>query len=527
MGHPEIQVTDGDNNPIVNLKSENIVEKSSLGKKTNLKGTYNKAKDNIGKTPPTTNCNESTEANIISSKAKNEQPFLEPESIIIPEETKSTDSTSLNPSEGNLRKLIKESFEEHENLVYSSAELPTGYKVSLVPTEPSKRCKLLSSAINHPDDEGAEKEGDRYYLLVSSQNIALSSTLLNGKPSNHYLFVWPYRYIRRYGRSRNGKAFTFEAGRKCESGEGLFTFKTKLNLELFLQVARNMKRLKERLVANSPEGLAPLPNGNEKIIDEIIFPLAIDLDHVTAKHAINCNGMQASKDLKEIDGPNAENMVVKDITSKLPSPPSNHFYDELNDVIEKGGSDSILTTQKSRSFARVTNHKDLTALQIQTDMAFISTIAPNPEASNLPAPSFMSEMEATQHHYGNCDGILDFGSGSQNEEEDTEKKFFYHGDISPPSSTLAFTSSDISSDDKGVLEALNELNNVISTYGLTADDRTSGRKGYYEACAVNGEMVNGPKSKTGLMNTEFRDPQGHANKPILYSQIQKKKLVNF
>ena len=49
--------------------------------------------------------------------------------------------------------------------------------------------------------------------------------------------MWPLKYIRKYG--CDGELFSFEAGRNCPGGEGLYAFSTKKAWQLFYLVARN------------------------------------------------------------------------------------------------------------------------------------------------------------------------------------------------------------------------------------------------------------------------------------------------
>ena len=51
---------------------------------------------------------------------------------------------------------------------------------------------------------------------------------------------WPLKYLRKYG--CDGDVFTFEAGRKCPGGEGLYAFSTKKASVLFEMVARNINQ---------------------------------------------------------------------------------------------------------------------------------------------------------------------------------------------------------------------------------------------------------------------------------------------
>lgn len=78
-----------------------------------------------------------------------------------------------------------------------------------------------------------------YYTLLATP-VAIHLVDSDGQKT---LFSWPYRYIRRYG-YRSGK-FTFEAGRKCESGEGEFHFEH--SKEIFRSIASRMRNMKKLL----------------------------------------------------------------------------------------------------------------------------------------------------------------------------------------------------------------------------------------------------------------------------------------
>ena len=114
--------------------------------------------------------------------------------------------------------------QNEENLLYSSVDAPDVYRVKIIDTDASIRCGLK----NHCDN---------YTVIITSVSISLAE---DGK----ILFVWPFRHIRRYGCTKDG--FSLEAGRKCSSGEGLFSFITKDGNTLFQSVASHVNSLKNQ-----------------------------------------------------------------------------------------------------------------------------------------------------------------------------------------------------------------------------------------------------------------------------------------
>ncbi|CAH1389819.1 unnamed protein product [Nezara viridula] len=115
---------------------------------------------------------------------------------------------------------------EEDNELYCSSGGDAGvYKVILVPTEASKRCEL--------------SPGD-YTLVVSTVALQLKQIR-----DNSILFTWPYRYIRRYGHKKG--RFTFEAGRKCESGEGTFDLEHRSPQDIFRMMCSRMASMKQLL----------------------------------------------------------------------------------------------------------------------------------------------------------------------------------------------------------------------------------------------------------------------------------------
>ncbi|XP_057667821.1 docking protein 2 [Diorhabda carinulata] len=119
--------------------------------------------------------------------------------------------------------------EEDNDLYCSSGE--GVFNVKLHPSPVSIRCGL---------------ENKNYTLVLMSNALQLRNVV-----DDKLLFTWPYHYIRRYG-YKNGR-FTFEAGRKCESGEGIFYLEHPNQQEIFRCLASKMKCMKKLASAeNSP-----------------------------------------------------------------------------------------------------------------------------------------------------------------------------------------------------------------------------------------------------------------------------------
>ncbi|KAJ8930745.1 hypothetical protein NQ314_016417 [Rhamnusium bicolor] len=119
------------------------------------------------------------------------------------------------------------SIEEDNDLYCSSAE--GVFNVKLHHSPASQRCGL---------------ENKNYTLVLTSTAIQLWNII-----DSKLLFTWPYCYIRRYG-YKSGK-FTFEAGRKCESGEGTFFLEHSNQQEIFRCLASKMKSMKKLLAGES------------------------------------------------------------------------------------------------------------------------------------------------------------------------------------------------------------------------------------------------------------------------------------
>ncbi|XP_031698164.1 docking protein 2-like, partial [Anarrhichthys ocellatus] len=95
------------------------------------------------------------------------------------------------------------------------------FRVCVRRTEASDRCRLKGDGFLRADVE---------------------TLLLLGKTGD-VVSTWPYRYLRRFGRDKS--TFSFEAGRRCESGEGSFEFDTKQGNFLFqaVETAINLQRI--------------------------------------------------------------------------------------------------------------------------------------------------------------------------------------------------------------------------------------------------------------------------------------------
>ncbi|XP_050529381.1 docking protein 2 [Daktulosphaira vitifoliae] len=129
---------------------------------------------------------------------------------------------------------------EEDNDLYCSSGDAGVFSVKLVPSDASVRCGLKEQP---------------YTLVVTP--VALQ--LRESDENDTLLLTWPYRFIRRYG-YRAGR-FTFEAGRKCASGEGVFHLEHSNQQEIFRCISSKMKSMKKLL---SGEGSSSIICGNNQ-----------------------------------------------------------------------------------------------------------------------------------------------------------------------------------------------------------------------------------------------------------------------
>ncbi|XP_062366688.1 docking protein 2 [Cinclus cinclus] len=127
-------------------------------------------------------------------------------------------------------------FSMEENSLYSSrdkAGLEQSFEVTVRVTPSSQRCRLRGRCILRAGEEALE--------LRRPQSLEL-------------LCHWPYRFLRRFGRDK--VTFSFEAGRRCASGEGNFEFDTRQGDEIFqaIEAAIEVHRGRE-----GPKDEAPRP----------------------------------------------------------------------------------------------------------------------------------------------------------------------------------------------------------------------------------------------------------------------------
>lgn len=112
--------------------------------------------------------------------------------------------------------------------------------------------KLISS-------DASERCGlkEQTYTLVITP-VALQ--LRESDENDTLLLTWPYRFIRKYG-YRAGR-FTFEAGRKCASGEGVFHLEHSNQQEIFRCISAKMKSMKKLL--NGEGGMSSIMCGDNQ-----------------------------------------------------------------------------------------------------------------------------------------------------------------------------------------------------------------------------------------------------------------------
>ncbi|KAM6221193.1 docking protein 1 [Rhynchocyon petersi] len=130
-----------------------------------------------------------------------------------------------------------------ENSLYSPTWEGAQFWVTVQRTEAAERCGLHGSYVLRAEAEGLT-------LLTPGTYSQSLEPLLS----------WPYPLLRRYGRDK--VMFSFEAGRRCSSGPGTFTFQTAQGNDIFQAVESAIH--KQKAQAKSGQGPDLLRNDSRE-----------------------------------------------------------------------------------------------------------------------------------------------------------------------------------------------------------------------------------------------------------------------
>eukprot|EP00062_Callorhinchus_milii_P026726 gi/632989178/ref/XP_007883510.1/ PREDICTED: docking protein 2-like [Callorhinchus milii] len=133
------------------------------------------------------------------------------------------DWTMQSKSESRQQSLRKKSgVLMEDNELYASREGVKEFRVTIHKTVAAERCQLWGTFNLNAEKEGLE---------------------LRDVKSGEILYTWPYRFLRRFGRDK--VTFSFEAGRRCVSGEGSFEFDTRHGNAIFQVIESAIKVQKQ------------------------------------------------------------------------------------------------------------------------------------------------------------------------------------------------------------------------------------------------------------------------------------------